>query len=106
MRPTSGLGRQRQRHARSPSTPTPLFTDNPRIPRSCTNFYGVRINPSNTGNVRMQSLWHLGDNLRLTFDPSCQYTLANGGGTRRSPRSFGNTADMRPVGNTNVPAST
>ena len=41
----------------------------------------MRINPSDTGNIRMQSLWHLGDKLRLTFDPSWQYTLANGGGT-------------------------
>ena len=63
------------------STPTLLNTDNPPNPSSCTNFYGVRINPSDTGNVRMQSLWHLGEKLRLTFDPSWQYTLANGGGT-------------------------
>ena len=41
----------------------------------------MRINPSDTGNIRMQSLWHLGEKLRLTFDPSWQYTLANGGGT-------------------------
>ena len=41
----------------------------------------MRINPSNTGNVRIQSLWHLGEKFILTFDPSYQYTLANGGGT-------------------------
>ena len=71
-------------------------TDNPANPSSCTNFYGVRINPSNTGNVRMQSLWHLGENLRLTFDPSYQYTLANGGGTTTiNETAIGTTADVR-----------
>ena len=59
-----------------------LNTDNPANPSSCTNFFGVRINPSNTGNVRVQSLWHLGEKFRLTFDPSYQYTLANGGGSQ------------------------
>jgi iron complex outermembrane receptor protein len=58
-----------------------LNTDNPANTSSCTNYYGVRINPSNTGNVRIQSLWHLGEKMIFTFDPSYQYTLANGGGT-------------------------
>lgn len=47
---------------------------------ACTNFYGVRINPSDTGNIRLSSLFRLTDELSLTFDPSVQYTLANGGG--------------------------
>lgn len=82
----------------------PVFTpgipnsDNPANPSSCSNYYGVRINPSDTGNIRMQSLWHLGDRLRLTFDPSWQYTLANGGGTSTINESFGNSADIRAVG--------
>jgi iron complex outermembrane receptor protein len=46
---------------------------------SCTNFYGLRINPSNTGNIRGQFSYGLTDNLRFTFDPSFQYTIANGG---------------------------
>lgn len=46
----------------------------------CTNFYNVRINPSDTGNVRMQSSFKLAPALRLTLDPSFQYVLANGGG--------------------------
>ena len=50
-------------------------------PGSCTNFYGLRINPSNTGNIRAQSSFTLADNIKLTIDPSFQYTLANGGGT-------------------------
>jgi iron complex outermembrane recepter protein len=84
------------------STPTLLNTDNPANPSSCQNYYGVRLNPSDTGNVRMQSLWHLGEKVRLSFDPSWQYTLANGGGSQVVTESFGNTADVRPVGNTSL----
>lgn len=47
---------------------------------SCTNYHGLRINPSNTGNIRGQFSYGLGENLRLTVDPSFQYVLANGGG--------------------------
>lgn len=47
---------------------------------SCTNFYGLRINPSNTGNIRGQFSYGLTDKLRFTFDPSFQYVIANGGG--------------------------
>lgn len=43
------------------------------------NTWAGRINPSNTGNIRVQSSISLLDNLRLTVDPSFQYTLANGG---------------------------
>lgn len=46
----------------------------------CSNFYGTRFNPSNTGNVRLQSLFSLGENFTLTIDPSFQYVRANGGG--------------------------
>jgi iron complex outermembrane receptor protein len=85
-------------------TPTPpaLANDDLRNPSSCTNYYGVRINPSDTGNVRVQSLWNLGDSLRLTFDPSWQYTLANGGGTTTINESPGTSADVRPIGSANV----
>jgi iron complex outermembrane receptor protein len=76
--------------------------DNLASPASCGNYYALRINPSDTGNIRMQSLWHLGDKLRLTFDPSWQYTMANGGGTSAIVESFGNTADVRAVGATNL----
>ncbi|TWB25270.1 TonB-dependent receptor [Nitrospirillum bahiense] len=43
-------------------------------------YYGLRLNPSNTGNVRGQSRFHLADDVMLTVDPYFQYTLANGGG--------------------------
>jgi iron complex outermembrane recepter protein len=48
---------------------------------SCTNFAGLRINPSNTGNARFNSKFSITDNLKFTFDASYQYVLANGGGT-------------------------
>jgi len=47
---------------------------------SCANYYNVRINPSDTANIRGQSSIGIARNLRLTFDPSFQYVLANGGG--------------------------
>lgn len=47
---------------------------------TCTNYFNVRTNPSDTANIRMQSSFGLTDSLRLTVDPSFQYTLANGGG--------------------------
>jgi iron complex outermembrane receptor protein len=49
-------------------------------PSACTNYLGVQINPSNTGNVRGQSRFTLFDGLVLTVDPTYQYVLANGGG--------------------------
>lgn len=61
----------------------------------CSNFYEVRINPSNTGNIRGNSRFTLADNLILTVDPSFQYVLANGGGTfqlrETDPRARGSS---------------
>lgn len=51
----------------------------PAIPGNCSDYYGRQVNPSNTGSVRGSALFHLTDNLRLTIDPSFQYTLADGG---------------------------
>ncbi|MGB8602521.1 MAG: TonB-dependent receptor [Rhizomicrobium sp.] len=48
---------------------------------SCTNWYKLRINPSDTANARLSSLWHLTKDLTLTVDGNVQYTLANGGGS-------------------------
>lgn len=47
---------------------------------TCTNASDLRNNPSNTGSIRGNFSYHLRDNLRLTIDPSFQYTMANGGG--------------------------
>lgn len=48
-------------------------------PSANSAYWGLRINPSNTGNIRGQSKFSFGDNITLTVDPSFQYTLANGG---------------------------
>jgi iron complex outermembrane receptor protein len=45
----------------------------------CANYFRRQINPSDTGNIRVSSLWRLSDDVTFTFDPSIQYTLANGG---------------------------
>lgn len=48
-------------------------------PAANSNYYGLRINPSDTANIRGQSKFSFGDRVTLTVDPSFQYTLANGG---------------------------
>ncbi len=61
----------------------------------CTAYYKLRINPSDTGNIRLESLVKLTDNISLTLDPSLQYVLANGGGitvlSETDPRLKGTT---------------
>ncbi|NUT00798.1 MAG: TonB-dependent receptor [Sphingomonas sp.] len=72
-----------------------VCASNNRTFSGCSNFYQVRINPSNTGNIRGQSRFTLRDGLLLTVDPSYQYVLANGGGTftlaENSRRARGST---------------
>ena len=53
----------------------------PDKPNSCGTTFDERTNPSNTGNVRVNSKFTLMDGLVLTVDPSFQYVKANGGGT-------------------------
>jgi iron complex outermembrane receptor protein len=98
---TPGL-RDDDNAAPMPSTPELLANDNPANPASCTNYYNLRINPSNTGNIRMNSLWNLSDKVKLTLDPSWQYTLANGGGTTVINETPGTAVDRRVLGNTSL----
>ncbi len=69
--------------------------NNPLNSSSCSNYYNVRFNPSNTGNIRGQSRFTLSDSLILTVDPSYQFVLANGGGSttlaENNKRSRGST---------------
>jgi len=51
------------------------------LANSCGSTFDERYNPSNTGNIRVNSRFTLADGLVLTVDPSYQYVLANGGGT-------------------------
>ena len=48
---------------------------------NCGSAISLRVNPSDTGNIRGQFSYALTDNLRFTFDPSYQYVLATGGTT-------------------------
>lgn len=50
-------------------------------PSTCTNYYNLRINPSNTGNFRGAIKLTLAPGLIFTADPGYQHVLANGGGT-------------------------
>ncbi|HVI99245.1 MAG TPA: TonB-dependent receptor [Sphingomonas sp.] len=50
-------------------------------PNDCGTAFDYRFNPSNTGNIRVNSRFTLADGLVLTVDPSYQYVKANGGGT-------------------------
>ena len=61
-------------------------TDSPQagvndVPNSCGSSFDERFNPSNTGNIRINSRFSLTDRLTLFVDPSYQYVKANGGGT-------------------------
>ncbi|WP_230292697.1 TonB-dependent receptor [Croceicoccus sp. Ery5] len=65
---------------------TPCQTDEPEAgvadtTNSCGSPFERRYNPSNTGNVRINSRFTLADPLVLTVDPFYQYVKANGGGT-------------------------
>ncbi|WP_425230621.1 TonB-dependent receptor [Sphingomonas sp.] len=48
---------------------------------ACGSSFDERYNPSNTGNVRLNSRFTLAEGLTLFLDGSYQYTKANGGGT-------------------------
>lgn len=62
----------------------PCQTDTPQagvadVPNSCGTAFDYSFNPSNTGNIRINSRFTLTDKLILTVDPSFQYVKANGG---------------------------
>jgi iron complex outermembrane receptor protein len=48
---------------------------------ACNNIYATAQNPSNTGNIRLNSRFTLSDRLTLTVDGAYQYVKANGGGS-------------------------
>lgn len=87
----------------------PCNTDTPQAgvadsPNGCGNEFERRFNPSNTGNIRINSRFTLSDGLVLTVDPSFQYVKANGGGLTvgyESPtaRTLGGTPLYGYIGN-------
>lgn len=63
----------------SPCTIAAAHTGIADTPNSCGTAFDYSFNPSNTGNIRINSKFTLMDNLILTVDPSFQYVRANGG---------------------------
>jgi iron complex outermembrane recepter protein len=103
-RQAPGAGRQDDGATPFPTTPALASGENVLNPSACSNYFGVRLNPSDTGNIRINSLWRLGEKFILTVDPSFQYTLANGGGAGNtvSETPLANNADRRIVGTTTL----
>ncbi|MFN3817186.1 TonB-dependent receptor [Brevundimonas sp.] len=60
-------------------TPAPVRAGVADTDTNTGNYWGLRINPSDTGNIRGQSRFTLTERLILTVDPSYQYVMANGG---------------------------
>jgi len=54
----------------------------------CGSDWEYRYNPSDTGNIRINSRFTLADGLVLTVDPSIQYVKANGGGSVSASEGF------------------
>lgn len=77
FRPFGGTGTVQDENTQS----TRIQSDGSIATGSCGSAINLRINPSDTGNVRGQFSYALTDNLRFTFDPSYQYVLATGGTT-------------------------
>jgi iron complex outermembrane receptor protein len=69
---------------------------------SCGTTFDERYNPSNTGNIRINSRFTLADGLVLTIDPSFQYVKANGGGTATAREGL---RDLNPAGGTLSPTA-
>jgi iron complex outermembrane receptor protein len=59
----------------------PCTVSQTSTPNSCGTEFERRYNPSNTGNVRLNSKFTLTDRLTLTVDGAYQWVKANGGGT-------------------------
>ncbi len=64
---------------------------------SCGTQFEERFNPSNTGNIQINSRFTLAPGLVLTVDPSFQYVKANGGGTATAREA---ARDIDPTGGT------
>ncbi|MFA4894351.1 TonB-dependent receptor [Brevundimonas sp.] len=77
FRPFAGAGTVQDENTQS----SRILSDGSAASGNCTSAINLRINPSDTGNIRGQFSYALTDNLRFTFDPSYQYVLATGGTT-------------------------
>lgn len=78
------------------------------VANTCGAAFDERFNPSNTGNIRVNSKFTVAEGLVLTIDPSFQYTKANGGGTtvgqevRRDVNAAGGNANCNTTANSST----
>jgi len=77
------------------STTAPAIAGTADAATTCGTEFDRRYNPSNTGNIRINSRFTLMEGLVLTVDPSFQYVKANGGGTVGARERF---SDIQPGG--------
>lgn len=77
----------------------PCTVSTTSTPNSCGTDFERRYNPSNTGNIRLASLFHLSDKLTLTVDAAYQYVKANGGGTTSANEGFYSSNGFTGTGN-------
>jgi len=77
------------------TTTMPAIAGTADAATSCGSTFDERVNPSNTGNIRVNSRFTLADGLVLTVDPSYQYVRANGGGTATAREAL---RDINPAG--------
>ena len=84
--------------------PTPPISANDVLanPSSCTNYYGVRINPSNTGNVRIAVALEPGRKPAPHLRPLLPVHAGKWRRHHADQRDARTNADIRPLGNANV----
>lgn len=87
LRPNAFNGDKRGRFYNIPGG-IPCTVSLSGTPNTCGTSFERRYNPSNTGNVRLASLFHLTEKLTLSVDGAYQYTKANGGGTTSANEGF------------------
>ncbi|WP_336959062.1 TonB-dependent receptor [Sphingobium aquiterrae] len=77
----------------------PCTVSSNSTPNSCGTDFERRYNPSNTGNIRVNSRFTLADRLTLTIDGGYQYVKANGGGTTSANETFYTSGGQNFTGN-------
>ena len=80
----------------------PCTVSQTSTPNSCGTDFERRFNPSNTGNVRLNSKFTLTDRLTFSVDGAYQWVKANGGGTTSANETFfTDSTGFRGTGNYN-----
>lgn len=75
------LTRAERFYVNAPCTVSPATPGMADDANRCGSSFDYRLNPSDTGNIRVNSRFTLNDRITLFVDPSFQFTKANGGGT-------------------------